>query len=121
MKKYVKGIKLFSLIVIIIMGTVYFIRKADALDINIKTSVKNSLEVDRGYISIGNSKLRNMTRKEAKTFETLFHSTLTKKYSKAQILITDHRCRIKDTLYTMPVYVSMENEVLAIGEKLKVK
>lgn len=118
MKKYKKGIKFFALLIIIISGTAFFIRKVDTMSEKIQESVKNNLEVEKTYSAVSNSIARDLNAEEKKVFSNLVSKTTPLDLNK--ILLIDHKFRLKDTLYSVQVFIDKKNTVYAVNKPIKV-
>lgn len=118
MKKYRKIIKLLLYMGVLLFGTYCLIRKVDKLSMNVMESVKNNLEVEKGYFSISNSSLRKLSKNDKIKFKNLSH---TKKINDSlNLFILDHKCRMNDTLYSVEVFVDKHDNVIAVNKPVKV-
>lgn len=117
MKKYIKGFKLFSFLIIIIGSTFIVIRKKDKLSISIEQEIKNNLEVDKNYFAINNSTIRKLTKQDKAKLNLISNLKI---YNQDELYILDHKCRINDTLYLVQVFVDKENNVKALDKPTKV-
>ena len=116
LKPYVKGFKLFSFIFIIISGTLYFIRKADLLNRHVSLAVKNSLTVDKNYLSVNTSAPTSLTKADRNlVFKLGLDSNISGIYK------VNHKCRINDTLNSVIVFVDKDSIVRAIQKPIKIQ
>lgn len=116
-KPFIKGLKLFSFLLLIIVCTFSVIRKRDKLSLNIEEGVKNNLPVSRNYIAINNSSIRKLSKAD----KSKFNSILNKKISNYKEINTlDHRYRINDTLFSVQVFFDRNNDIKAIDKPIKI-
>jgi len=116
MKPYIKGLKLFSFLFIIIVSTFIFIRKKDRLSLNIEEKIKNNLVVDKNYLAVENSPIRKLSKTDKQKLNILSNI---KTCDLADIYILDHKFRINDTLFLVQVFVDKENNVKALDKPIK--
>lgn len=114
MKLYIKGIKFFSFILIIIIGTCIFIRKSSVLTKNVTKAVKNSLTTQSNYIAVGNSSPKHLSRSDLKKLVNIGLNPNMK-----DILVLNHRCRINDTLFNIIVWINQDSVVQAVSKPTK--
>lgn len=115
-KPYIKGIKLFSFLFIIVFNTFLVIRKKDKLSLNIEESIRSNLPVDKNYLAINNSPFRKLDKAD----EVKLNLLLSKKNSNlAEIYVFDHKCRINDTLFLVEVFVDRQNNIKALDKPIK--
>jgi hypothetical protein len=116
--KYIKSIKLIGLVSFIVLGTVFCIRKVDPLKQNVEDFIRAGLPVNKNYQYINIGKKQPVTQNiDLKHLISKADGEIINKKIKKTFT---HRYRLNDTLYSVQMYASDKDSIIAINHPVKI-
>jgi hypothetical protein len=121
-KKYPKSIKVSLMLLVLILGTIFAVRRVDPKEEATEKFVRNNLFVLKKYQAISLEYTGVIDSIERKTLS--FNGTLTGEKSLVNSGIIrrfKHNCRLNDSLYHINIYFNNKDSVIAMSAPSMVK